>query len=151
MFNRFTKDARAIVVRAEEEARSLGSPTIEAEHLLLAFTASTPPPPGLVETDLTHEALLEAIRSDFESSLRAVGVSEESFAGAPVQRSTRKLRLGASFKSALKSAVATATSNGDRSIGARYVALGVLSAKRGTVPRALRSAGFEPEDLRTKV
>ena len=36
MFNRFTKDARAIVRDAVEIAHELGASSVEAEHLLLA-------------------------------------------------------------------------------------------------------------------
>jgi ATP-dependent Clp protease ATP-binding subunit ClpA len=36
---RFTEPARAIVRQAEKEAEETGSPTLEAEHLLLAMTA----------------------------------------------------------------------------------------------------------------
>ena len=42
MFERFTHEARAAVKDAEGEARELGSPTIEAEHLLLALTRQDP-------------------------------------------------------------------------------------------------------------
>ena len=38
MFERFTREARLVVANAEAEARELGSPTIEAEHVLLALT-----------------------------------------------------------------------------------------------------------------
>jgi ATP-dependent Clp protease ATP-binding subunit ClpC len=37
MFERFTRAARIAVKDAETEARELGSPAIEAEHLLLAL------------------------------------------------------------------------------------------------------------------
>ncbi|MBH1938320.1 hypothetical protein I5Q34_29375 [Streptomyces sp. AV19] len=36
MFERFTKEARVVVVVAQEEARLLNHPRIGAEHLLLA-------------------------------------------------------------------------------------------------------------------
>ena len=38
MFERFTREARHVVVAAEAEARALGSSAIEPEHLLLALT-----------------------------------------------------------------------------------------------------------------
>ena len=37
MFNRFTRPARDVVVRAQQEARELGHPWIGTEHLLLAL------------------------------------------------------------------------------------------------------------------
>jgi ATP-dependent Clp protease ATP-binding subunit ClpA len=45
MFERFTKDSRGIVVRAQEHARQLGHRYVGTEHLLLA-AAGTPAPAG---------------------------------------------------------------------------------------------------------
>ena len=149
MFNRFTKEAKAVVVGAEAEARALGAPSIEAEHLLLAYAKSDPA--ALASAGLDHDSLLAAIRSDFEGSLRAVGVSDETIRSAPPARPRRKPRFAASSKAALESAFVTAKSAGERRIEARHVAQGVLSAKRGTVPRALRSAGLEAGALREQL
>ena len=150
MFNRFTKEARHLVERAEDEAGSAGSSTIEAEHLLLAYAASEPDT-ALSSAGITHDVLAEALQSDYEASLRAVGVSDETLDAVPAARPVRRVRLGASFKAALERAVAEATSAGERKIGPRYIAVGALAAKRGTVPRALRSAGFDPEELRARI
>ena len=52
MFERFTKQAREVVVRAQEEARDLGHPYIGTEHLLLALLN---PDAGIAHSVL-HEA-----------------------------------------------------------------------------------------------
>ena len=39
MFERFTQDARVVVVRSQEEARELGHDHIGTEHVLLAMLA----------------------------------------------------------------------------------------------------------------
>jgi ATP-dependent Clp protease ATP-binding subunit ClpA len=145
MFNRFTKGAKEVVVAAEEQARSLGSSSIEAEHLLLAYAAAAPRPA------LDRERLLSALEADFESSLRAAGVSEETIAAAPPPSPTGKPGFGTSSKAALENAFRAAKERGDRRIEARHVALGVLAARRGTVPRALQAAGLEIDELREKV
>ncbi len=145
-FSRFTKDAKAIVVTAEEEARSLGSAAIEAEHLLLAYAASTPAPAAI-----DRETLIDALEADFESSLRAAGVAEKTIAAAPPPYRSRKPGFGASSKAALESAFRIAGEGGERRIEARHVALGTLAAKRGTLPRALRAAGLEPGELRQRL
>lgn len=144
MFNRFTKSATAVVVAAEQEARSLGSPSIEAEHLLLAYASGPYSPP------LDRDRLLAGLAADFEASLRAAGVAEETIASAPPARPSRKVGFAASSKSALERAYSVAKARGDRRIEARHVALGALTAERGTVPRALRAAGLEPEELRER-
>ena len=43
MLNRFAAGARSVVKDATKVARELGSPTVEAEHLLLAVTRATSP------------------------------------------------------------------------------------------------------------
>ncbi len=62
MFERFTGDARAVVVQAQEHARRLGHRYIGCEHLLLAV-ASTNQPAGAVlrENGLTAERVEQQI------------------------------------------------------------------------------------------
>lgn len=57
MFERFTEEARRILVRAQDEARALGHPWLGTEHFLLA--------------------LLEEERGPATSTLRDLGVSRE--------------------------------------------------------------------------
>jgi hypothetical protein len=62
MFERFTADARTVVVHAQEHARRLGHPYIGCEHLLLA-AASSDQPAGAVlrEQGITPEHVEEEI------------------------------------------------------------------------------------------
>jgi hypothetical protein len=60
MFERFTDEAREVVVRAQAEARSLGHGWIGTEHLLLAIV-SQPATPG-VQTLLRLGVTPEAVR-----------------------------------------------------------------------------------------
>ena len=71
MFERFTRDARSVVSAAEQEARELGSTTIEPEHLLLALTRlgeTTPTGEALAEAGLDHDAVLEALDAEREGA-----------------------------------------------------------------------------------
>ncbi len=52
MFERFTQPARAVVVRAQEEARTLGHPWLGTEHLLLGVLAQPLAPGVNVLTEL---------------------------------------------------------------------------------------------------
>jgi ATP-dependent Clp protease ATP-binding subunit ClpA len=62
VFERFTQDARNVVVRAQEEARRLGHPGIGTSHLLLALiSGGTPTAALLVERGVTHEAVSQAL------------------------------------------------------------------------------------------
>ncbi len=154
MFERFAKDVRAAVMRAaDEEARRLGSRTVEAEHLLLALAADTHAPAGrlLAEAGLDHEGVLAALERETERSLAAVGVALSDFAlpGVPAAP-PRSPRFAASGKRALERTLRVAVARGDRRISAPHLLLGVLRAELGTVPRALAAAGVDRAELATR-
>ncbi len=149
MFNRFVKDARALAGEAHQIAASLGAPTVEAEHLLLAFTDR----PGtrehdlLIDAGLDRDAVRAALEAENEHSLAAVGVASEGFdlpAAKPVGRTPR---WATSAKLALERSLKIAAARGDHRIEAAHVLLAVLDAKLGTVPRALGIAGVDRERL----
>jgi ATP-dependent Clp protease ATP-binding subunit ClpA len=63
MFERFTQAAREVVVRAQQEARSLGHPWVGTEHLLLGVLAQ-PDAPGvraLAELGVTLDTARAAV------------------------------------------------------------------------------------------
>lgn len=69
MFERFTRDARDVVVRAQEEARRLGHPAIGTAHLLLALAAGGDRTAGLlaahgVSAGSAEDALRRVLRRD---------------------------------------------------------------------------------------
>lgn len=153
MFERFTHDARAVVAAAEAEARALGSPTIEAEHLLLALTRqdeATPVGAVLAELGLDHERMSDAIDLERERSLLAVGISLGDFDLPPSHPSTRP-RMAANAKHALELALRIALERADRRIAGGHILLALLRADAGTVPRALAEAGIERGELADRV
>jgi len=153
MFNRFVKDARKLVIRARETACSGGSPTVEAEHLLLAFTE----PRGgalaelLASAGLDREGVDLAIGAENERSLAAVGVSAHEFDLPPLGPRGGEPRFAASAKLALERSMKIAVARGDHRIESGHVLLGVLDASHGTVPRALELAGIDRKDLSSRV
>ena len=153
MFERFTREARRVVVAAEAEARALGSPAIEPEHLLLALTQldeTTPAGEALAEAGLDHDAVLEALDAERERSLMAVGISIGDFDLPPARPST-KPRMAANAKNALEHGLRIALDRGDKRIEAGHILLALLRADAGTVPRALREAGVDRAALNDRV
>jgi ATP-dependent Clp protease ATP-binding subunit ClpA len=151
MITRLAPEARSITKSAEVEARTCRSPRIEAEHLLLAMSAQSDTDASrvLAAVGLTHEAIVEALDREFESSLAAAGVSVATGGiGRPGPEPDRRLRLSASFKAALERSV-TETA-GAREIRPAHLLLGVLGARTGTVPRALHLAGVDQTELATR-
>ena len=149
MFERFTRDARAVVTQAETEARELGSPTIEAEHLLLAMThgnRATAAGEALAATGLDHDAITAALDAQRDRSLLAVGISIGDF-DLPKPAPAGKPRLAASTKSALEHSLRIALVRADKRIEPGHILLALLRAEAGTVPRALAAAGVDKREL----
>lgn len=65
MFERFTQEARAVVVTAQLQARALGHDTIGTEHLLLAMLSAPTSPSGtlLAGRGLTLEAATATVQA----------------------------------------------------------------------------------------
>jgi ATP-dependent Clp protease ATP-binding subunit ClpA len=151
MFERLDADARRAVIRAaEDEARRLGSATVEEEHLLLALAADPATRAGglLVDSGLDHDGLLAALERETERSLAAVGVRIGDF-GLPEARVARrrKVRFATSAKRALARAVRLTSARGDRALTPAHLLVGILGAELGTVPRALDAAAVDRPGL----
>ena len=64
MFERFTEDARQVVVRAQEEARRLHAHHNGTEHLLLGLLdQDSPTAAALARHGLTRESTVAAVRA----------------------------------------------------------------------------------------
>jgi D-alanyl-D-alanine carboxypeptidase len=145
MFERFTRDARQVVRSAETLASGLGSPTIEAEHLLLALAECQP---VLADAGLDHDGVLAALEAERDRSLLSVGISAGDFELPPAPLT--KPRMAASSKLALERALRAAVARADKRLDGGHILLGVLAADAGTVPRALEIAGIDRAELRDR-
>lgn len=152
MVTRFTKHVRTIVNAAEVEARATGSPTVEAEHVLLAISAleGTEAQRVLASAGLDHHAIKMALEREVRHSLSAAGITIDpgQLPHATIDPS-RHLRLGASARIALERAVKA--SAGARQIQPCHLLIGVLGAQAGTVPRMLALAGVDRGNLTERV
>jgi ATP-dependent Clp protease ATP-binding subunit ClpA len=141
MYQRLAKDAKPILSDASAVARELASPTVEAEHLLLAVARSkTPAARALADHGLDFEGLEAALERETERSLAAVGVAAQA---GPFSPWTEHPAFATSAKLALQRMLRVAAARRDRQLTPAHVALGVLSANVGTVPRALEIAGVD--------
>jgi len=145
---RFTKDARAVVLAAfREEARSRGSDAVEAEHLLLALSAH----PSLQHLGLDHDRIERALSEEEERSLAAVGVSAGSLEPPTALATLRRPKLATSAKLALQRGLTAAQRRRDGRIQTHHLLYGVLAADHGRVPRALQIAGIDVDELRARL
>jgi ATP-dependent Clp protease ATP-binding subunit ClpA len=147
MFERFVGDARRVALEANSVAAGLGSPSVEAEHLLVSIAAS-PHRAGhaLRDVGLDSAELRDAIQRDFERVLGRVGIDASAIEISANCRRT-KPRWGASAKQGLESALVEAKRRGDRKIDCEHILLGLLRAEHGTVPRLLAAEGIDRDEL----
>jgi ATP-dependent Clp protease ATP-binding subunit ClpA len=179
MFERFTEDARMVVVIAQEEARDAGDPCIDGAHLLLGI-AEVPGPgraalegAGVQSTEL-RRAVREAGDPDADpldaDALAALGIdlgkvrqAAEAVFGAGALDGRRSgwgrrrrevkghIPFTATSKKALELSVRTALRRGDRSIDTRHLLLGLLAADEKRSSAVLRRLAVDILDLRHRL
>ena len=165
MFERFTQEAREVVVLAHEEARELGAEAIGTEHLLLALARDRGAAAGVLDgLGLGHAALRAELARDGDgldaAALAAIGIDldevrrrvEAAFgAGALARRRRGRPPFAPKAKQALELALREALALGDRGIGSEHVLLGVLRDPGRPVSRALERRGQTPAGVRAAV
>jgi ATP-dependent Clp protease ATP-binding subunit ClpA len=179
VFERFTIDARQVVVRAQEEARLLHHGFIGCEHLLLALSGGQDSPAAAaltafgVETGelrqrvadfngagagadagpLDADALAE-LGIDLDSVRRA---AEASFGPGALDRpACGGLRAGhipftPRAKKSLQLALRTAVRRKDREITPGHLLLGVIAQRDNAALRLLKAEGVGSDELREEV
>lgn len=142
---------RTVMDQAAAEAQQAGSPTIEAEHLLLAIAAEpeSTTQQVLSSAGLDHGTIRDALDQEFEQSLSAAGVTVAGGLPGPSPSPSRPSRIGTSGKLVVERGVATARNK--KELRPAHLLLGVLQLDLGTVPRALARAGVDRADLTARV
>jgi len=128
VYERFTRDARRVLVTAQEEVRDLGSEVAGTEHLLLALTR------------------IDALVGDF---LQGLGITHERLRREvlPGRGAGEVVALGPDFKAALEMAVQQADRLGRAGVGPEHLLLGVLEVG-GVAAACLHELGVAPDDVR---
>jgi ATP-dependent Clp protease ATP-binding subunit ClpA len=145
MLVRFTNGSRRVVQRARDEAAALGSPNVEAQHILLALVRDEDPvvAPVLTDAALDHAELLTALEAQEEAALAAVGVSRAAFDLPRPRPLGRTPGWSTSAKQAMSRARKAAVARRESRIDPSHLLLAVLRAEAGAVPRALAFAGVD--------
>jgi ATP-dependent Clp protease ATP-binding subunit ClpA len=173
MFERFTDEARTVVVEAQEECRRLGSAAIGTEHLLLGLWSDDGSPAvralarlGLQREDVRNELASGAIPD--AAALRTLGIDLEAVRerveaafgrGALDRRSTtctegaRKGRIPftAPAKRALELSLRACLELSSRSIRTEHVLIGIVDADDVPVARLLAGHGLDAGAVRRAV
>jgi ATP-dependent Clp protease ATP-binding subunit ClpA len=172
MFERFTKEARAVVSVALSEAGELGNDSVGTQHLLLGLLS---PDTGLglevlrgagLDADRVRDVVRRRTPGDGfltaqdAESLRTVGIDldvvlehlEESFGPDSLPRSKPRrgrLRFSRSAKKTLQLALREAIWLKSRTIGSEHILLGLLRCDDSEVKVVLSELEVKPDDLRT--
>jgi Clp amino terminal domain, pathogenicity island component len=138
MFERFTDQARRVVVLAQEEARLLSHNYIGPEHLLL----------GLIGEG-------EGIASRALASLGITGEAAraqvETLTGRGQQPLPSRLPFTPQAKQVLQLALREALRLGHSYLGTEHILLGLLRQEDGPARQVLAALGVEPNQIRGKV
>ena len=161
MLERFTKQARAVVERAVEEAGALGADRIAPEHLLLGIAATH----GSVLDDLglgyetLHAEVVQSGGALDADALAAIGIDlgeverrvEASFGRGALRGRGGRVRFAPKVKKAMELALREAVALGDRRIGAEHLLLGVMRDPGERVRAVLARHDVAPEAVRAAV
>jgi len=128
VYERFTRDARRVLVTAQEEVRELGSEVAGTEHLLLALSRA------------------DALVGDF---LQGMGVTHERLRREVLggRGAGEVVPLGPEFKAALESAVQHADRLGRSGVAPEHLLLGVLDSG-GVAAACLHELGVSVDEVR---
>ena len=173
MFERFTQDARQVVVRSQQEARTLRHPFIGTEHLLLALLAGDGDPAKLALTasGLDHDeigARLTLLTGDADldpEALAAVGIyldevrraTEASFGPGALDAAKRRpepkghIPFSKRAKKVLELSLREAVRLNHDSISTGHLLLGIIREGEGLAMKLIVDSGVEPSALRDEV
>jgi len=175
MFERFTQDARVVVVRSQEEARELGHEHIGTEHVVLAMllhgqgtAAEALTACGVTVEDLRRRAV-EGNRTERDpldpDALASLGIdldevrraTDAAFGpGALDQAGARPKTFGhipftSSAKKSMELALREAVHRKHKEIRDGHLLLGVIREGQSLGPRMLADAGVDLGMLRDEV
>ncbi|WP_104524914.1 Clp protease N-terminal domain-containing protein [Blastococcus atacamensis] len=169
MFERFTPEARAVVVAAQQEARTLRSPTIGTEHLLLALLRGQTPSAavltrhGLAADEVTADVVRFTGSDDLDAdALTSVGIDldavrssvEAAFGPGALDDPKRTPGRGGHIpftpraKKVLELSLREALAMKSRSIADGHIALGLLREGEGLAMKVLSDRGVDAVSLR---
>jgi len=135
-FTRFTKDAKAVVTRAQDEARDLGHDWAGTEHLLMGLLSAE---------DHTTARILNTL-GVHQSGVRAAIVSAVG-TGDAVKTATH-IPLTPRAKKALELSLREAVELHHNYIGAEHILLGLVRESSGLAARILRDLGADAGRVR---
>jgi ATP-dependent Clp protease ATP-binding subunit ClpC len=138
MFERFTLQARQVVILAQDEARALNHNYIGTEHILLGLLREEE---GIAFRVLESLGVkLEPVRAQV---VQIVGASEEATHG--------QIPFTPRAKKVLEFSLREALSLGHHHIGPEHLLLGLARENEGIAARILRDCGADSDKIRSEI
>jgi ATP-dependent Clp protease ATP-binding subunit ClpA len=138
VFERFTEQARQVVVLAQEEARTLKHNYIGTEHVLLGL---------LREEDSLATRVLESL----DITLDAARTQVAQLVGSGEEVTSGQIPFTPRAKKVLELALREALSLGHNYIGPEHILLGVARENEGVAARILLDFGADSETIRNEM
>ena len=163
MFERFTDEARQVVVGAQEEARRLRADQVSPVHLLLALAGGDGPGGRLLQAaGLDADRLRAAARRSGDpldaDALAALGVDLEQVRAAAEAAfgpgaldpppTGGHISFAGGSKRSLEEALRSAVRRRSRRLDSGHLLAGVLAVADPQVSRVLLELGTDPRELR---
>jgi hypothetical protein len=138
MFERFTEDARQVVVLAQEEARGLRHNYIGTEHILL----------GLLRVE---DGVAARVLESLDVTLDEVRAQVARIVGEGDEVTTGQIPFTPRAKKVLELAPREAVSLGHRFVGTEHILLGLAREQDDVAARILLDFGADAETIRAEV
>jgi ATP-dependent Clp protease ATP-binding subunit ClpA len=135
MFERFTEQARQVIVLAQEEARLLNHNYIGTEHLLL----------GLLREE---EGLPARVLESLGVTVERVRAEVVAVVGSGAEVTSGQIPFTPRAKKVLELALREGVDLGHNYLGTEHVLLGLLAVKEGVAARVLVSLDADPARVR---
>ncbi|WP_457567850.1 ATP-dependent Clp protease ATP-binding subunit [Desulfurobacterium sp.] len=138
MFEKFTKKARQILIKAKEEAVALKTPYLGTEHLLLVL--------------LKEDEIVNQIISKYNiSKIRIQEMIIHQIQPSPEAVDVNTIAFTTEVRRALEQAVEEARIFGHAYVGPEHIFIGLAKERLGLAGRILRSYGLDHYTLRREV
>ena len=142
------REVMALLRRAEEEARVLGAPACEAEHILLALVdgPGKSAPAVLSSLGLSRERITEGLERELATALAGAHIHLADVPRAPEWGDGSRVRWGASAQRVAERSIGE--SPDDASL---RLLLAIVHAEAGVIPRLLTELGVSAPEVETAV
>lgn len=139
LLDRFTKQAKQVLSRAQEEARYFNHPYVGTEHLLLALIGE-------------HDNIASQVLDDLGATLPVARRAVEFIVGRGEDRPpSDEIELTARAKKVLEHAVDEARKHNHHYVGPEHILLGLVRNGEGVATGVLEILQVSLKDVRTQV